>query len=105
MTTVISNFDNGLENDLSGQCSTDCSKQYSTKYNDFKFNSRDSIIEEEEEPGELVIEGVAPSLDMCDNRNCSACNMAHMSNKPDEKFAVCTEERAYRYTNECTKRW
>jgi hypothetical protein len=114
MATVISNFDNGLQNDLSGQCNADCSKNYNTKYTAFRFNSKDSIGDDSNDgdqdgdgdEGELVVEGVAPSIDMCsDNRNCSACHMAHMSNKPDDKFPVCTEERSFRYTNECTKKW
>jgi len=110
MAPVISNYDNGQENQLSGQCEKACSTNYSTKYHSLRFNSMDSIVEKDsdgenkDDPGELVVEGLASGLDECDDPMCSACSVAHMSNFPDDKFPICTDERRYRYTNKCRPR-
>merc|ERR1712156_10446 len=87
-----------------------------TKFHGLRFNSKDSIIDKDDDndddsdgdgdgdAGELVVEGLARSLDDCDDPMCSACSIAHMSNFPDDKFAICTDERRYKYTHQCRRR-
>lgn len=48
--------------------------------------------------------GLASSLDECDNKNCTACHIAHYANTPTETFPICVDETVYRYTNQC-KNW
>jgi len=96
MAAIMSNYDAGTTNDLSGQCAAACSGG-STKYSNLRWVSNDSLIVEPE----LVIEGVAASLTECSEDACSACHIGHMSDKPDQKFPVCTDYTVYQYTNFC----
>jgi len=96
MAAVMSNYDAGTTNDLSGQCTNACAGG-DTKFSNFRWTTNDSIIDE----GDLVIEQLADSLAECDEEDCSACHIAHMSNRVDEKFPVCTDYTVYKYSKMC----
>merc|ERR1712117_300847 len=67
-----------------------------------KDDDKDEDAEKDE--GEVVLEGMASSLSKCDYPMCSACSVAHMSNKPEEKFHICTDETQYTYRYKCRSR-
>lgn len=102
MASIMSNFDAGTTNELSGQCANACSGG-ATKYSNLRWTSGDSIVQPDADP-ELVIEKVADSLAECGEDSCSACHIAHMSDKPDEKMAVCTDYTVYKFSNLCGRR-
>jgi len=104
MAVVLANFDAGETNDISEVCE---GEHGDVKFSGMTWTSNDSIDHTEDgsdgtdEDGELIVEEVADSLDMCSDKFCSACHMAHYSNRPDDRFPTCTDETRYKYTNEC----
>lgn len=105
MPVIMSNFDAGVNNELSdGQCSNTCSNSQA-KFSNFKWTSEDSIVDPDEEPDqpdepdepELVIGEIASSIDMCTEEGCSACSMAHWSNDPSNEFPTCTNFIRYKF--------
>jgi hypothetical protein len=57
--------------------------------------------DDEQEPGQLIIDGVAQSLDQCGS-GCTECHEAHYENFPDDIVYECTDYTVYKYGNICT---
>ena len=101
MAMVVSNFNAGVNNDMSdGQCTNTCG-EYKSKLSNLKFTSNDSIYEPEE-LDELIIGDVAANIDDCDDSFCSACHRAWWAGDEANSFYTCTDYTRYRYTNKCS---
>lgn len=119
MATVMSNFDAGMDNNISeGQCTTGCG-DYKSKFMNLRWTRHDSIwndgndgegegdddeFEPEPEPAELVIGEITESIDECDDEFCSACHYSWYSDSVEDVFPTCTDYTHYKYSNVCKGR-
>lgn len=108
---VMSNFDAGVSNHISGSECTDVSGDYKSKFSNFKWTVHDSLVgndtdtDPQPQPDEeLVIGNVAESLDECDDPYCSACHESWYESDPTEIFPTCTDYTEYKYTHQCRAR-
>jgi len=103
MSMVMANFEVGNDNDISGgKCTKHHGGEHPVKITDFKWTLNDSI--EDDTPAEMIIDGVATSLDMCGDDTCTGCSMAHWSNDTTKQFPICTNYTIYKYSNKCKAR-
>mmetsp|Transcript_24764 Transcript_24764/g.30945 ORF Transcript_24764/g.30945 Transcript_24764/m.30945 type:complete len:336 (-) Transcript_24764:113-1120(-) len=108
MAVVISNYQAGSSNEISGQCPTaqDSSEGNAFTASDFRWTIMDSIAvpEEPENPtGELVIGERADSLALCDDEFCTGCSESWYSDAPSTIIYTCTDYTRYRYNNRCRR--
>lgn len=102
MALVVSNFDAGSNNDISGDgiCSTASTcGAYKTSFSYFEWTSDNSIDEGGEDV--MVIGEVAENISDCEDPLCSACHVAWYERYPGETFNTCTDYSQYKYTNVC----
>lgn len=107
MAVVMTNFNAGETNDISGVCDHG-GEHGDVNFSGMKWTSYDSIDNTEDgsdgtdgDSGELIVDEVASSLDMCSDDFCSACHMAHYSNNPNNSFPTCTDYTFYKFSNQC----
>ena len=104
MSLGVSNYDVGLNNDISGgECYNSCTDA-EFKISNIVWSSGNAVDDgddESDEPGELIVDGVAQSLDQCEGE-CSECHEAHYANRPNEVVYECVDTTQYKYGNICT---
>lgn len=104
MSLGVSNYDVGLNNDISGgECYNSCTDA-EFKISNIVWSSGNAVDDEDDEsdePGELIVDGVAQSLDQCEGE-CSECHEAHYANRPNEVVYECVDTTQYKYGNICT---
>ena len=102
MQMVMSNFDAGEDNEISGRVCRGVGMDHGTKMSNFTWVTGDSIADDDDETdGDMVIGEVALNVDDCGDEWCTGCNVAWYSNEPMDTFNVCTDYTHYKWGNLC----
>ena len=119
MSLGLTNYQVGVPNDVSSQCSHNPTQYSKAIYSNLKWSSADANLDQvsadpqpdlkpkpepkpEPEPEPVLVSNAAPKLSDCEE-GCTECLESYWDNAPDQKTYQCLDKTVYKYGEICSE--